>query len=196
MAVAGCADPRYPRTGSLNGLGSPFFPESQRERAAASPEAACFPVDVLPVPGSPALSASPNLPRASPIHLEQWKAVSHGLAGILQDATPGSCSSSGQLVSPGPGLSLSFTVAGPQSPTSARPWNPKTAASPASPVSPVSPASLWSTSPIVVEQWQTVGQRLASVFQDHGLWATTPTASSPDWHRLLLTVQNLAVRPL
>jgi len=183
MAVAGCADPRYPRTGSLNGLGSPFFPESQRERAAASPEAACFPVDVLPVPGSPALSASPNLPRASPIHLEQWKAVSHGLAGILQDATPGSCSSSGQLVSPGPGLSLSFTVAGPQSPTSARPWNPKTAASPASPVSPVSPASLWSTSPIVVEQWQTVGQRLASVFQDHGLWATTPTASSPDWHR-------------
>eukprot|EP00439_Symbiodinium_sp_Y106_P054590 s5832_g7.t1 len=124
----------------------------------------------------------PNL-RESELQLPQRLPAFPWMFFPYQDATPGSCSSSGQLVSPGPGLSLSFTVAGPQSPTSARPWNPKTAASPASPVSPVSPASLWSTSPIVVEQWQTVGQRLASVFQDHGLWATTPTASSPDWHR-------------
>jgi len=36
----------------------------------------------------------------------------------------------------------------------------------------------WSSpSPVVVEQWQTVGQRLASVFQDDTLWATTPTSS-------------------
>ncbi|CAE7500827.1 unnamed protein product [Symbiodinium microadriaticum] len=165
MAVTGACVGQ--RTGS-SCLGSPFFPESghiQREQAAASAEllgTSC------PVDPALALSASPNLPRASPIHLEQWKAVSRGLAGIFQDATPGSCASAHVLTG---------NVAGPQSPASASPWSPW------SPKTPVSPASPWNGSPVVVEQWQTVGKRLASVFQDDGLWATTPTASSPDWHR-------------
>lgn len=104
---------------------------------------------------------SPTSPvNISPIQVSHWQAVGHNLATVFQQV--------------------------PMSPTS--PWTPsplvghKIYVSSAAPTTPTPSSPI---SPILVEQWQTVGQRLAAVFQNQSpqsSWAsptTSPVASRP-----------------
>ncbi|CAL1153203.1 unnamed protein product [Cladocopium goreaui] len=117
---------------------SPFFPRVVRLRAETAPPQGYHRVEVSPSSGSPVVSQVVGTFRPVPRVPSNVTVFQTPIAGIARSP-----------------------VASPISTVFTSPMSSPVVVAQRSPVSPMSPMS-----PVVVEQWQTVEQRLAMVFQD------------------------------
>eukprot|EP00930_Biecheleria_cincta_P103011 TRINITY_DN9489_c0_g1_i1.p1 TRINITY_DN9489_c0_g1~~TRINITY_DN9489_c0_g1_i1.p1 ORF type:complete len:228 (+),score=41.51 TRINITY_DN9489_c0_g1_i1:32-685(+) len=178
---------------------SPFIPMPRMRASTAPAQYAsvadprrCVWAAPLLAPAAAGVSSQAGMlrtagPASSPIHSGQWQLVGQRMASVLQDATPG-----GSSFAASPSMlsvyqdATSFGSRGfAASPSmlsvhqDATPFGSRSfAASPSMPAAhqaaTMQRSPVMQQSPVNADQWQTVGQRLASVFQDTSLCDSQP----------------------